>query len=72
MTAEPSAAWSDLTLSVTTGLRCLPSTRPVVGWVWLLLEEWSMPLEVKPETSTYFGNTRNANGNVNVKEVSVI
>lgn len=52
MTAEPSAVWSDLILSATTGLQCLPSTRPAVGWVWLLLEEWSMPLEVTPETST--------------------
>lgn len=49
VTVEPSAVWSDLTPSATTGPQCPLSTRPGVGWVWLWWEEWSMPLEVTAE-----------------------
>lgn len=51
MTAEPSAVWSDLTPSATTGPQCPLSTRPAVGWGWPWWEEWSMPLEVTAEIS---------------------
>lgn len=61
MTAEPSAVWSDLTLSATTGPRCPLSIRPGVGWAWLLSEEWSMPLEVTAGTNTRLGNLHYAN-----------
>lgn len=49
VTAEPSAVWSVLTPSATTGPQCPLSTRPGAAWGWLWWEEWSMPLEVTAE-----------------------